>query len=46
MISAACENVYQQTETVYTENNLFNKFKFKNPIKIPKALLPPDRTVS
>ena len=38
------ESVYQQTETVYRANP-FQKLKLKNPLKVPLALKPVDRTV-
>ena len=43
------DTVYQQTEVVYqptTEGNKTQKFKIKNPLKVPEALAAPDRSVS
>lgn len=41
------DTVYQQTEVVYqptTEGNKTQKFKIKNPLKVPEALAAPDRS--
>ena len=41
------ESVYQQTETEYRPSMKgLQKIKIKNPLKVPKALLSADRTVS
>lgn len=41
------ESTYQQTELVYKpkSEHFYNKIKIKNPLKMPAALLNPDRTV-
>lgn len=49
MIAPTTEDAYQQTEVVYrpTSESIQSKFKkIKNPLKVPQALLSPDRSVS
>ncbi|CAF1058345.1 unnamed protein product [Brachionus calyciflorus] len=42
MMVPTTENEISEKETVYTQNDS-KKLKFKNPLKVPVALLPPDR---
>lgn len=40
------ENAYQQTELIYRPTTESFTKKIKNPLKVPSALLNPDRSVS